>query len=148
MLMPAIAAEKQNHDLLITATFQEIVTQDTNCASKMSGKLAGYGESSTFGRIAFLSQDCFSSDGGSFSFTNGKLKIMDATGDIILATYSGKVIPIINSSHGMLESATFQIYGGTGRFKNSIGSGQISGEEDLVTGMGTIKLEGKIKIKR
>lgn len=144
----AVGAERPDRDLQISAIFQEVILPNKNCPSGLSGKLSGYGEANELGQIAFLSADCFSQNNGSFTFTDGKLKIMTSTGDLLFADYSGQVVVPNNSTRGVLNAATFQIRGGTGRYKKATGGGEISGTEDLTTGLGTIQLKGTIDYKK
>jgi hypothetical protein len=144
----AVAADRPDRDLELSAIFQELISPNNNCPSGLSGKLSGYGEAKELGQIAFLSADCFSQNNGSFTFTDGKLKILTSTGDLLFADYSGQVVVPNNSTHGVLNAATFQIRGGTGKYKKATGGGEISGTEDLTTGLGTIQLKGTINHKK
>jgi len=131
----------------ISGVFQELVTPSATCASGLSGNLSGYGTSPELGRIAFLSSDCFSQNGPVFTFSNGKLVLTTVTGEVLFANYGGQVLATGEGTNGVLNGATFQITGGTGKFKNATGGGTLSGTEDLATGRGALQLTGTIVYK-
>lgn len=144
----ASAGNSNTQDLEISGVFQEVVTPSLLCPSKTAGNLAGYGDSEELGgRVVFLSSDCFTQNGTTFTFSNGKFLITTMTGELLFANYSGQAIPTGQGTQAAFNGATFQITGGTGRYAKASGGGNITGTEDLVTAKGTIKLSGKITYK-
>jgi len=139
---------KTYEDLEINGVFQEIVTPSLLCPSKLSGNLAGYGDSDALGgRVVFLSKDCFTQNGTTFTFANGKFMITTMSGELLFADYSGQAIPTGKGSEAAFNGATFQITGGTGKYFKATGGGDITGTEDLLTAKGTIQLKGRILLK-
>jgi hypothetical protein len=47
----------------------------------------------------------------------------------------------------VFSNATFQITGGTGQYARASGGGTMTGDEDIVTGQGTVQLSGQIQYK-
>jgi hypothetical protein len=45
----------------------------------------------------------------------------------------------------VFSGATFQVTGGTGKYARATGGGTLSGDEDMITGAGNIKLDGKVQ---
>lgn len=142
------AAPAAYQDLTLTGVFQETIVPSVRCPSGLSGNLAGYGGGTVLGRIAFLSNDCFTQNGPIFSFSQGKFMITTATGELLFADYSGQVLPTGVGTNGVMSGATFTITGGTGKYVKASGGGQLDGTEDLATGQGTIKMTGRILLKR
>lgn len=142
-----VSAAPVSQDLVVTGVFQETIVPSLTCSSGLSGNLAGYGNGTGLGRIVFLSSDCFKIDGPVFTFSNGKFMITTATGELLFANYSGQVVTN-DGVNGVMTGATFQITGGTGRYKDARGGGALDGTEDLPTGKGTLKLTGKLLLKK
>jgi hypothetical protein len=134
-------------DVTISGVFQETVVPSARCASGQSGNLAGFGASAELGRIAFLSTDCFAANGPVFTFSNGKIVLTTISGDVLFADYGGQVVATGVGTKGVLNGATFQVTGGTGKYKHAQGAGTLSGTEDLATGQGTLQLKGRILLK-
>jgi hypothetical protein len=143
----AKAGPADSQAFIVSGVFQENIAPTTQCASGLQGKLAGYGDTNGFGRVAFLSSDCFSQNGPVFTFSNGKFMITTETGELVFANYSGTVVTS-DGLNGVMNGATFQITGGTGKYIRAIGGGKLEGTEELATGKGTIKLTGSIQLRR
>lgn len=146
--MFATAGEPVAQDLALTGVFQETILPAARCPSGLSGNLAGYGDGTGLGRIAFLSSDCFTQNGPSFTFSDGKLLLTTATGELVFANYSGQVLPTGVGTNAVMNGATFQITGGTGKYAKATGGGTLDGTEDLATGKGTIRMTGKLLLKK
>lgn len=150
LLSAAVCASADSgtyQDVTISAVFQETVVPSAHCSSGQSGNLAGFGTSAELGRVAFLSSDCFSVNAPVFTFSNGKLVLTTTSGDVLFANYSGQVVATGEGSKGVLNGATFQITGGTGKYKHSQGAGTMTGTEDLATGQGSLQLKGRVLLK-
>jgi hypothetical protein len=145
--LPPVAAPGYQ-DLSLTGVFQETIVPTTKCPSGLSGNLGGYGGGTVLGRIAFLSSDCFTQNGPLFTFSQGKFMITTATGELVFADYSGQVVPTGEGTNGVMTGATFTITGGTGKYARATGGGALDGTEDLATGQGTIKMTGRILLKK
>lgn len=123
---------------------QEVVGPSLRCASKIGGTIAGHGEDSIFGKVAFIGTDCITPSGPLYNFSDGRFTIVTKTGELIFANYSGQFVPTGEGTKFIFSNATFQITGGTGRYFRASGGGGFTGGEDMATGAGTIKLDGKI----
>lgn len=130
--------------LAIAGVVQEVVGPSLRCASKIGGTITGHGDDPAIGRVAFIGTDCITPSGSLFNFTNGRFTIVTKTGELIFAHYAGQFVPTGEGTKYVFNNATFQITGGTGRYFRASGGGGFTGGEDMATGAGTIKLDGKI----
>jgi hypothetical protein len=73
--------------------------------------------------------------------------ITTLTGELIYANYSGQFVPTGDGTKYAFTGATFQITGGTGRYVNATGGGDMTGGEDMATGQGTVQLTGRMLSK-
>jgi hypothetical protein len=143
----AHAGNKTYQDLELSGVLQEIPGPSLRCASKFGGTILGYGSSALLGRVSFLSSDCITQNGSSYTFSDGKFMITTMTGELLFADYSGQFVPTGEGTKFVFSSATFQITGGTGRYVKASGGGSLSGGEDMANGQGTIQLKGRILLK-
>ena len=145
--LTATAAKSSYQDLEVSGTLQEIPGPSARCASQYGGTILGYGDSKLLGKVGFLSSDCITPNGTSYTFSDGRFMITTLTGEMLFASYGGQFVPTGEGSNFVFNSATFTITGGTGKYAKASGGGDITGTEDMVTGKGTIKLSGKILLK-
>jgi len=131
--------------ITIEGTLVEAVGQTDRCLSKFGGTITGAGESALMGgKVVFIATDCITPVGPLFNFSGGKFVVMTTSGDQIFANYSGQFVPTGEGAKYVFSGATFQVTGGTGKFARVTGGGTLSGGEDMITGAGNIKLEGKV----
>lgn len=128
----------------VNGVFREQIGPSSRCPSKMGGTLAGHGDSTLLGRVAFIATDCIMPAGPLFSFSNGRFIIVTTSGDQIFANYSGQFVPTGEGTKFVFSGATFQVTGGNGRYAKASGGGTMSGGEDIATGTGSINLSGQI----
>lgn len=145
--VPASADSFVTKPLVISAVLQEVVGPSPRCASAFGGTITGHGDEPSFGRVAFIGTDCITPSGYLFNFSDGRITIVTKTGEAIFAKYSGQFVPTGEGTKYTFNNATFQITGGTGRFHKASGGGGFTGGEDMATGAGTIKLNGKISYR-
>lgn len=145
--LSAVAAPASTKPLVIEGVIQEFVGPAVRCPSNFGGTIVGHGISSLAGRVAFIGTDCITQNGPLFNFTEGRMTIVTAESDQIFANYSGQFVPTGQGANFVFSNATFQITGGTGRYKKASGGGSFTGDEDMGTGAGTIKLTGQITFK-
>lgn len=138
------AAPATTKPLVIEGKIQELVGPSLRCASKFGGTIIGHGASPLLNRVAFIGSDCITPSGSSFNFSEGRITIVTMLGEHIYANYSGQFVPTGEGTKYTFNNATFQITGGTGRYRKASGGGGFTGGEDMATGAGTIKLNGKI----
>lgn len=132
---------------LIEGVLQETVGYSARCPSNFGGTIAGHGDSKRmFGKVVFIATDCITPQGPLFNFSDGKFIVMDTSGDQLFAKYSGQFVPTGVGTNFVFSGATFQITGGTGKYRNALGGGTLTGGEDMATGVGTIKLQGHLAI--
>lgn len=129
----------------IEGTLVEAVGPSDRCLSKFGGTISGHGNSALMGgKVVFIATDCITPVGPLFNFSGGKFIVMTTSGDQIFANYSGQFVPTGEGAKYVFSGASFQVTGGTGKFARVTGGGTLSGGEDMITGNGTIKLEGKV----
>lgn len=143
----SMAADVVNAPIEINGVLTEIPGPSLRCPSKLGGTIIGRGEGALTGPVAFITNDCFTVNGASFTFSEGKMIIITVAGDQIFADYSGQALPTGVGANVVFSNATFQVTGGTGRFSKATGGGTLTGGENLATTQGTIKLSGKISYK-
>ena len=135
-------------DFKLSGVLQEIPGPSARCASNFGGTILGFGSSTAAGeKVTFLATDCITPNGTSYTFSGGKLLVTTLTGELIYANYSGQFVPTGDGTKYAFTGATFQITGGTGRYSNATGGGDMTGGEDMATGQGTVQLTGRILSK-
>jgi len=145
--LSATAAKSTSQDLELNGVLQEIPGPSLRCPSKFGGTILGFGDSNVLGKVSFLSSDCITPSGTSFTFSDGRFMITTLTGELLFASYSGQFVPTGQGTNYVFSNASFQITGGTGRYFKASGGGALTGGEDMATGKGTIKLKGQILVK-
>lgn len=131
--------------ITIEGTLVEAVGPADRCLSKFGGTISGHGNSDLMGgKVVFIATDCITPVGVLYNFSGGKFVVMTTSGDQIFANYSGQFVPTGEGAKFVFSGATFQVTGGTGKFARVTGGGTLSGGEDMITGAGNIKLEGKV----
>lgn len=140
----ASAAPAVTKPFNLSGAFLEVPGPSARCASKFGGNIIGHGDSTVTGKVVFLSSDCITQNGGTFTFSDGKFVILANNGDQIFANYSGQFVPTGQGSNFVFNGATYQITGGTGKFKRASGGGSLNGTEDMATGQGSLQLSGQI----
>jgi hypothetical protein len=135
-------------DFKLSGVLQETPGPSVRCVSNFGGTIQGFGTSSLVGnKVTFLATDCITPNGTSYTFSDGKLLITTLTGELIYANYSGQFVPTGDGTKYAFTGATFQITGGTGRYVNATGGGDMTGGEDMATGQGTVQLTGRMLSK-
>jgi hypothetical protein len=151
MLMSAAvgvsAAQSSYKDFELSGVLQEVPGPSARCASQFGGTIMGYGSSALLGKVTFLSSDCITPNGTSYTFSEGRFMITTMTGELLFASYNGQFVPTGEGTKYVFSSASFQITGGTGRYARATGSGTLGGGEDMATGQGNIQLQGRILFK-
>lgn len=118
------------------------------------GSLQGTG-TSTVGAISGSSQDCinpvgvFDPNAPSFQFvsTPPGVVLKTAGGDQLFALYAGTLTYRAGAPH--LLNGFFIVTGGTGRFKDAIGGGTLTGQETIDpvgNGAGQVSFTGRIQV--
>jgi hypothetical protein len=143
----ASATESSYKDFELSGVLQEVPGPSLRCASQFGGTIMGYGSSELLGKVTFLSSDCITPNGTSFTFSDGRFMITTMTGELLFASYNGQFVPTGEGTKYVFSSASFQITGGTGRYARATGSGTLGGGEDMATGQGNIQLKGRILFK-
>jgi hypothetical protein len=143
----ASAAESSYKDFELSGVLQEIPGPMLRCPSQFGGTIMGYGVSTLLGKVTFLSSDCITPNGTSYTFSDGRFMITTMTGELLFASYNGQFVPTGEGTKYVFSSASFQITGGTGRYAKATGSGTLGGGEDMATGQGNIQLKGRILLK-
>lgn len=141
----AAATPATTRPLTLSGVFQEQVGPQLRCASKFGGNIAGYGSSEQIGRVAYVGSDCITPSGPLFNFSDGRFVIVTMTGEQIYASYSGQFVPTGEGANYVFSGATFQIIGGSGRYFRATGGGALQGGSNMITGSGTLSLDGKIR---
>src|SRR5437763_8179371 len=80
-------------DLTISGVMQEVPGPSARCPTLLGGTIAGFGDSNLFGRVTFLTSDCFKQDGANFTFSDGHFMITTMKGELVFANYSGQAVP-------------------------------------------------------
>jgi hypothetical protein len=130
--------------LAVSAVIQERVGPMLRCPSKFGGTITGQADSALLGRTVIIATDCITPSGPLFNFGQGKMIIVTITGEQIYADYSGQFVPTGDGAKFVFSGATFQITGGSGRYWRASGGGTLTGGEDMLTGLGSAELNGKI----
>jgi hypothetical protein len=140
----ATAGTTAYQDLELSGVLQEVVGPALRCPSQFGGTIMGYGSSALLGKVTFLSSDCITQNGTSYTFSDGRFMITTMTGELLFASYGGQFVPTGEGTNYVFNGASFTITGGTGKYFKASGGGTLSGGEDMATGQGTIKLSGRI----
>ncbi len=140
----ASADPAMTRPLTISGVFQEQVGPQLRCASKFGGNLAGFGDSTQLGRVAYLGSDCITPSGNLFNFTDGRFMIVTTSGEQIYFKYSGQFVPTGEGANYVFSGATFNVTGGTGRYFKATGGGTFNGGSNMLTGSGTLRIDGQI----
>ena len=143
----ASADTATTQNLEISGVLMEKAGPSVRCLSKFGGTITGHGNSEQVGRVAFVATDCITPVPPIFNFDQGRFIIMTTTGDQIFASYSGQFVPTGVGAAYTFNGATFQITGGNGRYVRATGGGALTGGQDMITGLGTVQLSGKIHYK-
>ena len=110
----------------------------------LAGTTTGTGTASHLGAVTGKGTDCIHPGRkGLYSFTNGKLTLIAASGETLRAEYSGKLTPTATAKVYTI-AGTFRITGGTGRFAAATGNGLLSGVENISTLVGQFEFTGTI----
>ena len=131
----------------ISISEQVIPVGATEC--DLIGLVSGTGVLAPLGPVTLASTDCINVEAdGLYTFGSTAIVLTTATGERLLATYSGTLSPTAIPGTYTI-SGGFAILGGTGRFaKVSGGGGTIQGHEaiDPFAGMGTgqVQLRGTL----
>jgi len=128
----------------LSGAFLETPGPSPRCTSQFGGTIIGHGDSAVTGKVVFLASDCITPAPPLFNFSEGRFMILTATGEQIFASYSGQFVPTGEGSKFVFSGATYQITGGTGKFKKASGGGNLNGGEDMATGQGNLQLNGTI----
>jgi hypothetical protein len=146
------AGAPQAPALPFTATLtitEQITVTGTPCP--LAASVSGSGTASYLGQVTVRSDDCIVPEGASLTFMSNSVVLTASNGDKMFASYAGTVV----QASGAI-SASYAISGGTGRFVNAKGSGEIEGAEDTSpfvsnpggprwTVPGQITLSGKVR---
>jgi hypothetical protein len=144
----ASAADTAYQDFSVAGVFQEVLGPSLRCPTRLGGTMTGYGASPTLGRIVFLGGDCVTPSGSMFTFSEGRFILTTLDGELVYASYSGQAVANTDPTHLTFTGATFQITGGTGRYKHATGGGTLDGTESVVTSQGNIALKGRILLQK
>jgi hypothetical protein len=140
----ASATPASYKDFELSGVLQEIPGPSPRCASNFGGTIMGFGSSALLGKVTFLSSDCITPNGTSFTFSEGRFMITTMTGELLFASYNGQFVPTGEGTKYVFSNASFTITGGTGRYFKATGSGTLGGGEDMATGQGNIQLKGRV----
>src|SRR3954469_21937815 len=80
--LSATAAKSTSQDLELNGVLQEIPGPSLRCPSKFGGTILGFGDSNVLGKVSFLSSDCITPSGTSFTFSDGRFMITTLTGEL------------------------------------------------------------------
>jgi hypothetical protein len=137
-------ADHGSQPLKVSAIIQERPGPSLTCPSQVGGVITGAADSALLGRIVLIATDCITQSGPLFNFSDGKMILVTTDGQQVYVAYSGQFVPTGVGTNYVFSGATFQIYGGTGKYKKATGGGTLSGGEDVLTGVGTAELSGTI----
>lgn len=143
----AYATPATTKALEISGVLLEQAGPAARCPSQFGGTITGHGNSAHLGRVAFVATDCITPAPPLFNFSQGRIIIMTISGDQIFAQYNGQFVPTGVGANYIFSGATFQITGGIGKYHKASGGGELTGGQDMVTGIGDVKLSGQIHHK-
>ena len=115
---------------------------DSSCQSKgpglestAMGRISGSGMGTGgIGAFTLSSLDCVRAANWNFQppyvFGSKSFKLTTSTGDDLIATYSGTAV-FDPATFLLVQNGTFEFSGGTGKYSNVRGGGQIVGAEDI-----------------
>jgi hypothetical protein len=142
----ASAAEWVVQTLEVEGTLVEVAGPANRCPSKFGGTISGHGNSAMMGgKVVFIATDCITPAPPLFNFSHGRFVVMTTSGDQIFANYSGQFVPTGEGAKYVFSGASFQVTGGTGKFSRISGGGSLTGDEDMITGHGNLKLSGRVR---
>lgn len=143
-LMPSIAQANPQLPLRATFTFTALIQPSQEISCPLMGLNIGSGTVSHLGKSAMVSTECVTAQNGVYMMSNGKMTVTAANGDTLIATYSGTFVPTGPTTLTM-SGVTYSITGGSGRFANALGQGDLTGTQDLISGQGTFSVSGWIR---
>ena len=145
MVSPSVAlsGEKTDRPLKASLVTLEQARYRPDCPSKFGGTLTGTGKSTHLGKVSLTAADCITPMENHFTF-KGTFMLTAANGDKLTGDYSGSFIPKDAAPMYGLSDAKFQITGGTGRFAQAIGSADLQGDQNILTGKGKLEVEGTV----
>ena len=147
LLASAAFAGPTNVPFNATLVGQETLRFDpVNCQSApfLAGATIGSGHASHLGAVTGSGSDCINPTSAyTYAFSNGKLSLIAANGDVLQAVYSGSLTPSATPPIYVING-TYRITGGTGRFSGASGSGTVGGFENLQTTQSQLVLTGTI----
>jgi hypothetical protein len=146
-LCACATADAENQAFDLKGVLHEQPGPSARCPSGLGGTIVGYGNSALIGRVVFIATDCITPTGPLYTFSDGRFIITTASGEQVFATYSGQFVPTGEGTKYVFSNATFQVTGGTGQYAKASGGGALTGDEDIVTGQGTVQLSGQISYK-
>lgn len=116
-------------------------------AGQIQVEIEGSGQATHMGQYTISRQHCFNPALGQFQ--GGTFERTAADGDKIFGTYTGQFAAVVEvDDQGnptvIVIKGTESITGGTGRFTNAEGQGDITGQFNLVTHRGDFTVEGWI----
>jgi hypothetical protein len=119
------------------------------------GMNAGAGLGNLIGKFSFVATDCVTSRTPDFqppfAFRSREFMITTAAGEQLWGSYQGSGTPELIGSTTLLKlSGTFNITGGSGRFANARGKGDLEVLEDISTmpATGFVSFTGRISQPR
>lgn len=143
-LFSSVPAGATTVALRATITFDEQVTTSPDARCSLIGNIAGDGTATRLGNVQLRSTDCINPLSPTlFLFLSDTVVLTVDDGDQIFAAYGGT----LSATNGVIQGKYF-IFGGTGRFENASGVGNIDGFEAIDmrtgTGSGQIQLTGTL----
>jgi hypothetical protein len=111
------------------------------------GGNTGSGTLTQFGKVIMGSTECITPDPlipHGLDASKGTLVLTASNGDIVFATYAGKFLLSVDGQTYTTSGLVFQINGGTGRFVNATGNGNLQGTQSAITGAGSLTVTGLI----
>lgn len=146
--MFASAGQTAYQDLSVSGVFQEVLGPSLRCPTHFGGTMTGYGTSPSLGAVVFLGGDCVTPSATMFTFSEGRFILTTMTGELVFASYSGQAVPNADGSQLTFTGATFQVTGGTGKYRHATGGGAMNGTESTITKQGQIQLTGRILLQK
>ena len=143
MISPANALAAQDEPFKVSLVTREQVRFKPDCPTQFGGTTTGTGEGTHLGRTSFTATDCITPLEDHFTF-EGEFTVTASNGDKLTGNYGGSFVPVNGGPTYNLSDATFEITGGTGRFAQATGSGEMQGKQNTKTGKGILKAEGTI----
>ena len=110
-----------------------------------TGSITANGKRESLGVLTLTADDCITPVDATSFRAEGNLMLTAGNGSNIMAHYSVSFVPE-NPPIYRYENFTYQITGGTGRFKGVSGSGTAAGTSNIVTGLGFV--EGIVTISK